>query len=165
MQLDGVKAGVAGAPGSCAMFGDDRPHLGGAERLGQVIGLHAAAVGKHLALRLQGRRRHAAASRTLDMHAANAPAMHDLQGDQATTRVHRCANRLPGLHMRLMGDARLAAIGLPLGAGPGAFGYHQAGFAPLAVVLDHQVIGAAVGIGAVARHGRHDDAVLQMQCA
>ena len=130
-----------------------------------VIGLHASIVCHHFACGQQGAGGHCFCARGFDVMAAYAATVHDLQHDQAPFGMHSLGHCLPALDVFSGGNARLSAIRLTVGAGPGALGHNQAGIAALSVVLGHQGIGHTLCICAVARHGRHHDSIFEMQIA
>ena len=92
----------------------------------------------------------------------------ELLAERSDTRllaVHRVGDAAPGSDLFRRRDAGLAAIGLAGDARPGPLGDDQAGAGTLGVVRDHLVAGHAVGMGAVARHRRHHDAVAELEIA
>ena len=79
--------------------------------------------------------------------------------------MHGVGHLAPAGDLRRGGDPGLTAVGLALGARPGALGDDQAGLGALGVVIDHQLAGYALRVGAVARHRRHHDAVGELEFA
>jgi hypothetical protein len=165
VQLDAVEAGGARVVGGRGVLPHHRLHLGRRQRARLVEGLQAGGVGEDLAGGADRARRHRLDARRLDVAAADAPGMHELQHDQPAVRVHRVGDAAPGSDLFRRRDAGLAAIGLADDARPSPLGDDQAGAGTLGVVRNHLVAGHAVGMGAVARHRRHHDAVAELEIA
>ena len=159
MQLNAVKPRQAGVASRLGVFLDKGFDFMRFKGAWHVIGLHANAVRDHFARRQQGAGRHCFCACCLDVMAAYAAAMHDLQHDQTAFGMNRIGHLQPALDLFGCGNAGLSAIGLACGAGPSAFGHNQSCVAALAIIISHQVVGNTVCIGAVACHGGHDDAI------
>ena len=137
-------------------------------RLGHLlrhgIRLHPLGIGVHLAGgRHRRRRQHARARRQIE-RMADAPGVHELHEHLRALRVNRIGDALPPRNLRrgkYSGNARVAQ---PIGRRRRAFGDDQSGGRPLRVILRHQLVRDIAG-GAVARHRRHDQAILQRELA
>lgn len=92
---------------------------------------------------------------------ADASGMHELSKDFPALRMHRVGDGLPALHLCVGEQAGDARIPQAVGRRARALGDDQAGRSALGVVFGHQGVGE-VANGAVARHRRHHDAVLQL---
>ncbi len=165
MQFDTVEAGPARIQRGLTVFGHHRADFVRGQFARHVVRLHAGVVGEDFAGGADRRRRHRLDALALDVAAADPTRVHDLQHDASAARMHGLGDLAPAVDLRRRGDARLAAIGLPGGTRPGAFGDDQAGGGALGVVRHHQLAGHAPGVGAVARHRRHHDAVGQLELA
>src|SRR3954447_22627956 len=89
--------------------------------------------------------------------------LHHLHEDPAAGGVHALGDTGPAGAVPIGDDAGLAEVAPGLDAGEGALGDDQPGAGALAVVLDVEVAGGAVGVGAHAGERRHHDAVGQGQ--
>ena len=96
-------------------------------------------------------------------HAANVP---QLQHHAPAGRVHGVGHAAPAVHLCFAVNARREAVALALWRDLRGLGNDEAGAGALRVVGGHEFVGHVAGLaGAAARHGRHHQAVGQVQRA
>lgn len=101
-------------------------------------------------------------------HPADMP---QLQKDRAAMTVNLIGHQTPALHLGFRVDSRCPRVAVAGGMHVGGLGNDQAGTGPLPVIGGHQLvrevaIGREVALGrSRAGHGRHDDAVLEVDRA
>ena len=130
-----------------------RPH--GAERL------QPKGVGKHLSGTGPGDRTQDLPIRGQIRDVRHAPGMHKLDDNRPAFGMDGVGDQPPAADMLVIEKGRDAGIAQSVGRGRGGLGDDQAGRGALGVILCHQGV-RGIGLdGATARHGRHDDAVVQ----
>jgi hypothetical protein len=91
--------------------------------------------------------------------------MPKLDEDRAAGVMDGIGNAPPARNLRFSINARRVDIALALLRDLRRFADDQPGAGALAVILHHEIIGNIAAAGAIARQGRHDDAVAQGQLA
>lgn len=87
--------------------------------------------------------------------------MHDLDEDAAALVMHGGRHILPTGDIGRRVDAGRREIALSIVRGLSAFGHNQADAGALRIVYHRKIAGRPVGLGAAARHRRHDETVWQ----
>lgn len=92
--------------------------------------------------------------------------MPELGEDHAILLMYRLGDRLPGFDLLRAVDTRSPGVALPQRRDLGAFADDQPRRGTLGVVPGHDGVGQIAGLaGAGAGHGRHEDAVFQLEAA
>ncbi|MDT4857224.1 hypothetical protein FQZ97_916390 [compost metagenome] len=100
---------------------------------------------------------------TVVRHATHMP---ELQDDVPATLAHSLCHLAPASDLCRTVNAGSEAVALALAANLGGLGDDQAGTGALGVVIGHHGVGyVAWLIGTGTGHGRHDDAIGQVQLA
>ena len=160
VQLDAVEAGRDGALGGVDELGDDAGQLVGLERARLLVVLHA--VGRE-DLALRGDRRGGDGPRAGDARVADAAGVHELGDDLPAAGVDGVGDQAPAGDLLVGVQARGVRVALADRRGLRALGDDQAGAGALGVVLGDEGRRGLARARAVARQGRHDEAVGQGQ--
>ncbi|MND93975.1 hypothetical protein D3C80_861780 [compost metagenome] len=170
MQLYAVKAGLHGIAGGLAELTHHGVYVGlahgaGSDCLHKTGGV-AAVVDKHLhPLRLDGRRGDGLGAAYV-VRVGDPAHVPELGKHDAPLGVHRLGHPLPASHLLGAVNARGPGIALAQGIYLGALAYDEAGARALGVIGGHHGVGHVTGLaGAGAGHGRHDDAIGEVQLA
>src|ERR1700730_4539401 len=165
MQLDAVAPVGQGVSGRIAEFGNHFWNFRRAERARRIVLDHPVAVGKDLAVGLDGGGRDGLGARFLVEEGADATAMHQLHHDRTALRMDRVGNRTPPRNLFGSVNARRAAIDLAVGTRYRSFGDDQTGARALAIVFDGVGRGHVAVPGAASGHRTHRAAIGEPQLA
>ena len=165
VQLHRVEAGRQGIGRGLPVVVDHTGNLRRGQRPRFVEGHHARLVGEHLAAGAQRRGRHGLAAGGLVVMAGHPADVHDLRDDSATGCVYRARHLRPRRNLGLVEQAGGATIAQAVGAGGDTLGDDSAGAGALGVVIHHDIGRHRVSVGPAAGHGRHDNAIAQLQRA
>ena len=160
MQLDPVEPRGLGVDRRAAEIGDDAGDLVELQGPGRDEGLKASR-GHGAAGRLHRRGAHRQGAVRLQRGMGDSADMPGLEEDAPAPGMDRLGDQPPALDLLRRVDPGRAGIALALGRDLGALGDDQPRRGALGVVAGVEGMGRIFRIGTVARHGSHDDAILQ----